>query len=164
MKVSSPKQETSDSAEKRRSVDPGGIGPPSATLGGMRTALALAVYAAAAPLLSSCITESVDAQGRPINASAPGRMRTRGVIVREPITETWFRVRGVLEGMTNEPLRPNGVPRSVRTTIMGAETTVLVEPFDAQRTIIHIRSEDSAVEERIRLDVLRGVTPGGFGR
>ncbi|MEL6905488.1 MAG: hypothetical protein AAFP22_08790, partial [Planctomycetota bacterium] len=109
-------------------------------------------------LLPACITETLDAQGRPIEASSRGgRMRTRGVIVREPLQATWLRVRSIVESMTNQPLRSNGVPKSLVTDIAGAETSVLVERFDAERTIVHVRSADASVEERIRVAVMRDV-------
>ncbi|MEL6714779.1 MAG: hypothetical protein AAFP86_13435 [Planctomycetota bacterium] len=124
---------------------------------GPRTALAGAALAAL--FLPACITETLDAQGRPIEASsrAGGRMRTRGVIVREPLQATWARVRSIVESMTNEPLRSNGVPKSLVTEVAGAETSVLVERFDAERTIVHVRSADASVEERIRVAVMRDV-------
>lgn len=122
----------------------------------MRASLALATATAAA-LCSGCITETFDAQGRPIERSSEGRLKTRGVIIREPLAQTWPRVKQIVESMASAPVRSDGLPHSLRTTVAGADTSILVEAFDTERTIVHIRSSDSSVEERIRLDVMRGV-------
>ena len=60
------------------------------------------------------------------------------------------RVRSAVQGMTTAPLASNGVPRSIRTTIQGAETTILVEARDSRSTAVHVNSQNAKVANRLQ--------------
>lgn len=82
-------------------------------------------------------------------------MRTQGIIVNETVEPTWNRVRSIISSMTNEPIRSNGPARSLKTKVRGAVTTILVEAKDARSTAVHINSENQAVADAIRFELLR---------
>lgn len=107
----------------------------------------------ALPFAAGCITETVGQTGA--NASS-SRFQTRGVIVREPIDSVWARMDSATRAMATGTPRSNGVDRSLRAEIRGAVTTVLVEPYDAQRTIVHVSSEDERVEQQLQSIALQG--------
>lgn len=102
----------------------------------------LALFAGAGA--TSCITETAAGSGRPRG------VRTSGFIVSADVDSTWTRVRSIVQGMTSEPLMNNGVPRSIRTTIQGAETTILVEARDSQSTAVHVNSKNPQIVNRIQ--------------
>lgn len=116
----------------------------------MRAAL-LALLAL--PLTSGCITETVGKTGA---SATSDRFQTRGVIVREPIDSVWGRMDAAFRSMATGAPRSNGVERSLRGEIRGAETTLLVEPYDAQRTIVHVNSDDERVEAQLQSLALQG--------
>lgn len=109
--------------------------------------IALALLAACAG--TACITEPAD--GRPRVSG----VRTAGFIVNADVDSTWTRVRSIVQDMTSEPLMNNGVPRSIRTTIQGSETTILVEARDSQSTAVHVNSHNPAIAERIQAALRR---------
>ncbi len=108
-----------------------------------RTALTLAALSLLLGT-ASCITETTS------GAMRPRGVRTSGFIVNAGVEATWTRVRSAVQGMTNAPLANNGVPRSIRTTIQGAETTILVEARDSRSTAVHVNSQDARVSNRIQ--------------
>lgn len=113
------------------------------------TSLAAAGLLAAAPLFTACITET---EG---GTRASQGVFTQGVTVNDDVESTWRRVRSIVGSMTSEPLASNGPPRSIRTEIRGATTTVLVERRDAYSTAVHVVSEDDGVEDAILYELMR---------
>lgn len=63
---------------------------------------------------------------------------------------TWQRVRGIVQGMTGDPLMSNGGDRSFKTTIDGSETTVRVESTGSQASKVHVTSKNPTVVQRIQ--------------
>ena len=108
-----------------------------------RTALALAALSLLLGT-ASCITETTSGTMRPRG------VRTSGFIVNADVESTWTRVRSAVQGMTTAPLASNGVPRSIRTTIQGAETTILVEARDSRSTAVHVNSQNAKVANRLQ--------------
>lgn len=109
---------------------------------------ALALLGGAA-VSASCITETTAA------SVSPRGVRTSGFIVNGSVDATWPRVRSAVASMTGEPLQNNGVPHSIRTSIGGAPTTVLVEARDARSTAVHVNSTNSTIAERIQASLSR---------
>ena len=114
-----------------------------------RPKLPCAWLLAITPLFAACITET---EG---NTRASQGVFTQGVTVNDDVESTWQKVRGIVESMTSNPLDSNGPPRSIRTEIRGATTTVLVEKRDANSTAVHVVSEDDGVEDAILYELMR---------
>lgn len=108
------------------------------------TTAALALLALA--LVPGCITETESSLRTP----TAGAMRTQGVIVTGDIDAIWTDVQRTVASMTNQPLLSRGVTRSFSTEVNGAELEVIVEPYDATQTIVHINSSDAGVADYIR--------------
>ncbi|MFT7170175.1 MAG: hypothetical protein ACI80K_003322, partial [Paracoccaceae bacterium] len=53
-------------------------------------------------------------------------------------------------GMTNQPLLSRGVARSFATQVNGEDLDVLVEAYDATRTIVHVNSTNPDIADFIR--------------
>ncbi|MFT7078260.1 MAG: transcriptional regulator with XRE-family HTH domain [Planctomycetota bacterium] len=105
-------------------------------------ALALMMFAA----LPGCITETESSLRRP----TAGAMRTQGVIITGDIDEIWTEVQRTVAGMTNQPLLSRGVARSFATQVNGEDLDVLVEAYDATRTIVHVNSTNPDIADFIR--------------
>lgn len=91
----------------------------------------------------SCVTDS------------GGSVRRRGsnvsgMAVEADADTTWQRVRGIAQGMTNDPLINNGADRSFRTTIDGSETTVRVESTGSQASEVFVSSKNPTVVQKIQ--------------
>ena len=93
---------------------------------------------------ASCVTEATS------GAMRPRGVRTSGFIVNADVESTWTRVRSAVQGMTNAPLMNNGVPHSIRTTVQGTVTTILVEARDSRSTAVHVNSQNAKVAHRIQ--------------
>ena len=100
------------------------------------------------PLLGGCITETEGSIG---SSSA---VRTEGVIVAGDLDQVWQRTSAVVRSMAPGPVQSAGLQRSVRTEVRGREVLAFVEPYDARRTVVHVRCDDPAVAERIRMRVM----------
>ena len=106
-------------------------------------AAALLVCFAALP---GCITETTSS----VRTPAKGAMRTQGVIVQGDIEEIWDEVQTTVASMTSETLFSRGVEKSFSTKVNGEDLSVLVEPYDASRTIVHVNSSNPDVAQYIR--------------
>lgn len=100
------------------------------------------------PLLGGCITETEGSVG----SSAP--VRTEGVIVTGDLDQVWQRTSAIVRGMATAPIESAGLQRSLRTEVRGHELLAFVEPYDARRTVVHVRCNDPAVAERVRMRVM----------
>ncbi len=92
---------------------------------------------------SSCVTASGD--GSTFKRSA----QSSGMAIEADAESTWQRVRGIVQGMTSDPLMNNGGNRSFRTTIDGSETTVRVESRGSQSSAVHVTSKNPTIVQRI---------------
>jgi hypothetical protein len=102
----------------------------------------------ALPLLGACITETEGSIG---TSSA---VRTEGVIVVGDIDQVWARTSAIVRSMASGPIESAGLERSLRTEVRGREVLTFVEPYDARRTVVHVRCDDPATAERIRMRVM----------
>lgn len=102
----------------------------------------------ALPLLGACITET---EGSVRSSSS---VQTEGVIVVGDIDQVWARTSAVVRGMATAPIQSAGLERSLRTEVRGREVVTFVEPYDARRTVVHVRCDDPATAERIRMRVM----------
>lgn len=109
----------------------------------LRLALPAALLALGAASVG-CITETVS------STSGAATMRTEGVVVFAPLEETWTVVQDVVTSMASDAPSSAGVAHSLRATINGAPTTVLVDFKNTRETAVHVRTEDDRVAERIR--------------
>lgn len=105
---------------------------------------ALLLFAFAA--LPGCITETESSLRTP----SAGAMRTQGVIIEGDIEAIWMNVQQTVAGMTNQPLLSRGVAKSFTTTVNGEHLDVLVEPYNATRTIVHVNSTNAGIADYIR--------------
>ncbi len=96
--------------------------------------------------LPSCITETTSS----VRTPASGAMRTQGVIVRGDINDIWTDVQTAVASMTSDPLLSRGVEKSFSTKVNGEDLSVLVEPYDSQRTIVHVNSTNADIAQYIR--------------
>ncbi|MBL6757907.1 MAG: hypothetical protein ISQ11_16035 [Planctomycetes bacterium] len=110
--------------------------------------LALLASIAALPLLGGCITETEGSVG------TSAAVRTEGVIVVGDIDQVWARTSSIVRGMASGPVQSAGLERSLRTEVRGREVVTFVEPYDARRTVVHVRCNDPAIAERIRMRVM----------
>ena len=110
-----------------------------------RAAAAAAVLLCLAAL-PACITETTSA----VRTPAKSAMRTQGVIVRGNIDDIWGEVQAAVASMTSEPLLSRGVAKSFSTKVNGEDLSVLVEPYDSQRTIVHVNSTNADIAQYIR--------------
>ena len=117
---------------------------------GLETKVARAAAAAALfgclALLPGCITETVSSVRTPSKSA----MRTQGVIVRGDIDNIWAVVQSTVANMTSEPLLNRGVEKSFSTKVNGEDLSILVEPYDTERTIVHVNSTSPDIAQYIR--------------
>jgi len=110
--------------------------------------LSLLASIIALPLLGACITET---EGR---AGTSASVRTEGIIVVGDIDQVWSRTSSIVRSMASGPIQSAGLERSLRTEVRGREVVTFVEPYDARRTVVHVRCEDPAIAERIRMQIM----------
>jgi transcriptional regulator with XRE-family HTH domain len=108
--------------------------------------IAAASLVACFATLPACITETTSA----VRTPSKGAMSTQGVIVRGDIENIWNEVQTTVASMTSEPLYNRGVEKSFSTTVNGEDLSVLVEPYDSQRTIVHVNSTNADIARYIR--------------
>ncbi|QDV05718.1 hypothetical protein Poly30_12190 [Planctomycetes bacterium Poly30] len=118
-----------------------------------RNVVATATRTAAAALvllaftaLPGCITETESSLRTP----HAGAMSTQGVIIEGDLEAIWLDVQQTVTGMTNQPLLSRGVEKSFTTTVNGAHLDVLVERYNAERTIVHVNSTDAGIADYVR--------------
>ena len=97
-------------------------------------------------ILPACITETTSS----VRTPSKGAMRTQGVIVTGDIDEIWNEVQTTVASMTSDALLSRGVQKSFSAKVNGEDLSVLVEPYDAQRTIVHVNSANADVAQYIR--------------
>ncbi|MEM6674698.1 MAG: hypothetical protein AAF726_17760 [Planctomycetota bacterium] len=112
------------------------------------TPLTAALALLALAIGPACVTETIE-------GDAPTGLRTEGVIVSGPVEEVWGHTEAVIAAMATGPLTTRGLEHSLRTEVRGQEVEAFVEPYDSQRTVLHVTSEDPALADRIRLEVMR---------
>jgi len=105
-----------------------------------RTSVAVAAITAAV-MFSAC-TSTEDPR--------VAKRATQGVVVQAPQADVWNAVQTVLPGA-----RSAGVPMSAVTTLRGVPVEARVERYNAERTILHVTSDDPAVAEEVQLAIQR---------
>lgn len=110
--------------------------------------LSLLASIIALPLLGACITET---EGR---GGTSASVRTEGVIVVGDIDQVWSQTSSIVRSMASGPIQSAGLERSIRTEVRGREVVTFVEPYDARRTVVHVRCDDPAIAERIRMRIM----------
>ncbi len=110
--------------------------------------LSLLASVIALPLLGACITETEGSVG------ASAAVRTEGVIVVGDIDQVWARTSSIVRSMANGPIQSAGLERSIKTQVRGREVLTFVEPYDARRTVVHVRCDDPATAEQIRMRIM----------
>src|SRR5688572_9367913 len=107
-----------------------------------RTAILVAALGAAA--LSFSCTSTDDAR--------VSKRATQGVVVQAVEADVWRAVQAVLPGA-----RSGGVPMSAVSAVRGVPVEARVERYDAERTILHVTSDDPAVAEEVQLAIQRAL-------
>lgn len=120
--------------------------PQRAVLSSRARTVAAAVLLAAIAIFPGCITETESSLRMPSRKA----MSTEGVIVTGDIDEIWTEVQRTVSGMTQEPLMARGVDKSFTTKVNGEELFILVEAYDARRTIVHVNTTNPGIASFIR--------------